>query len=250
MTAFAARSDPGRVRPDNQDRYVATAARGVTLLAVADGVGGEAGGDVASAAAIRALTSTFDLRARDTPAALAAAVRAANDAVLGASSEHGHPAGASTLVAAAVRGDRLAIANLGDSRAYLVRSGSARQVTADHSGDIPHSITRFVGDPRGVAPDVFIEILRSGDRVVLCSDGLTRHVAPDEIAAACAGADADRAARSLVELANSRGGLDNITVVVYERQRTLGGARLAVAGAILVALAVAAVALSLTSVAP
>lgn len=114
----------------------------------------------------------------------------------------------------AARGKHLAVANLGDSRAYLVRQGVARQVTADHAGETPNSITRFLGDPRGVAPDVFVEVLRRRDRVILCSDGLTRHVTAEEIAKLSA-ARPDRAAKALVDLANERGGEDNITVVVY-----------------------------------
>lgn len=211
----AAVTDRGRIREDNQDRYLALRSNGTTLLAVADGVGGEAGGDVASAAAVDALAGTFDGKSSDTPAALSAAIRAANDAVVRAGGERGHPMAASTLVAAAVRGRRLAVANLGDSRAYLVRGGQARQITADHSGPTASSITRFVGDPRGVAPDVFVEVLRGRDRVVLCSDGLTRHVAPEEIASAVARSQPARAARALVDLALSRGGEDNVTVVVY-----------------------------------
>lgn len=214
MADVGAVTDRGRVREDNQDRYLTMRAGGVTLLAVADGVGGEAGGDVASAAAVEALASSFEFTARDAPAALASAIRMANDAVLRATSESGQSTAASTLVAATVRGRQLAVANLGDSRAYLVRGRAATQITADHSGELPNSITRFVGDPRGVAPDVFIEIVRARDRVVLCSDGLTRHVAPEEIAA-LAGGPPDRAARALVDLANERGGQDNVTVVVY-----------------------------------
>lgn len=197
-------------------------------MAVADGVAGEVGGDVASAAAVEALAGTFEFGARDTAAALASAVRAANDAVLRATEERGHRAAASTLVAAAVRGRRCAVANLGDSRAYLVRDGDARQITADHAGLQPNSITRFVGDPRGVMPDVFIEVLGTRDRLVLCSDGLTRHVAPDEIAATAAGARPERAVRALVDLANGRGGDDNVTVVVYAPPSRIVAARLGV----------------------
>jgi len=215
--SLAAASDTGRVRADNEDRYVAMRRRGVVLLAVADGVGGEAGGEVASAAAVAALPAAFEFGSRDPAAALASAMRAANDAVLRATAEKGVPHAASTLVAAAIFDAKVAIANLGDSRAYLVRSGSARQITADHSGLTPNSITRFVGDPRGVAPDVFVEPLKGRDRVVLCSDGLTRHVAPEEIASAVTAAPAGAAAQALVDLANERGGEDNITVVVYER---------------------------------
>lgn len=215
MGDVAAVSDRGRVRPDNEDRHLARTIRGVTLLAVADGVGGGPAGDIASAVAVDALASAFDARARDSAAALAAAVREANDAVLRATANSAAAAAATTLVAAAVRGRRLAVANLGDSRAYLVRGSDARQITTDHSGPLARSITRFVGDARGVTPDVFVEVLRPRDRVVLCSDGLTLHVAPAEIARAAATGPPGRAARSLVDLANARGGEDNVTVVVY-----------------------------------
>ncbi len=236
----AAVTDRGRVREDNQDRYLTRRSHGTTLLAVADGVGGEAGGDVASAAAVDALAGGFDGSAADAASALSSAIRAANDAVVRASAERGHPMAASTIVAAAIRGRRLAVANLGDSRAYLVRSGQARQITADHSGPTASSITRFVGDPRGVAPDVFVEVLRGDDRVVLCSDGLTRHVSPEEIASAATAAPPARAARALVDLANERGGEDNVTVVVYASPLVVIG-RVAVAlGVALVAVIVAA----------
>jgi protein phosphatase len=181
---------------------------------VADGVGGEAGGDVASSAAVDAVAAAFEFRAADTAAALASAMRTANDAVLRAAEETAKPNAASTMVAAAARGRHVAVANLGDSRAYLVRGGAARQLTADHAGATPNSITRFLGDPRGVAPDVFVEVLRRGDRLVLCSDGLTRHVTAEEIATLARG-DPDRAAKALVDLANERGGEDNVTVVLY-----------------------------------
>jgi protein phosphatase len=238
VTAVAAVTDRGRVREGNQDRYLTKTAGGVTLLAVADGVGGEAGGDVASAAAVDALASAFAFGAPDTAAALGAAVRTANDAVVRATAASGHPTAASTLVAATVRGRQVAVANLGDSRAYLVRGRAARQITADHSGELPNSITRFVGDPRGVAPDVFVEVVRPRDRLVLCSDGLTKHVAPEEIATLADGSP-ERAARSLVDLANARGGQDNVTVVVYAAPLVR---RPVVAALALAVLAVAAIA--------
>lgn len=169
---------------------------------------------MASGAAVDAVASTFEFRAADIAAALASSMRTANDAVLRAAEERGKPNAASTMVAAASRGRQLAVANLGDSRAYLVRGGVARQVTADHAGATPNSITRFLGDPRGVAPDVFVEVLRRRDRLVLCSDGLTRHVSAEEIANLSRDRP-DRAARALVDLANERGGEDNVTVVVY-----------------------------------
>ena len=198
------------MRDTNEDRYLVRDERRTTLLAVADGVGGEAGGEMASATALEGLAKRFfDASAKIPRAdALATAMREANDAVLARAGESGQRGAASTLVAAAVAGKDAVIGNLGDSRAYLARDGGVRRLTADHSGAMPSSITRFVGDPRGVQPDVFVETLRPGDRLLLCSDGLTRHV-------------------NDVDLANERGGQDNVTVVLYAAG---GGSALAAIG--------------------
>jgi protein phosphatase len=226
--------------------------RRTTLLAVADGVGGEAGGEIASGAAIDALAARFfgagaELSRSD---ALAAAIRDANDAVLARAGESGQRGAASTLVAAAVTDKDAVVGNLGDSRAYLVRDGAIRRLTADHSGEYPSSITRFVGDPRGVQPDVFVETLDPGDRLLLCSDGLTRHVPDEEIAAHARNSDIERVVDSLVDLARARGGEDNITVVLYavrprfglaELGRTVTSLILALLVAVVVAGAIAAV---------
>lgn len=220
MTDVAARSDPGLVRERNEDRWLVRTYPGTTLLAVADGVGGEEGGDVASTAAIEALASAFVAPTyRDVArSSLSVAVQAANTAVLAAAKDERFPNAATTIVAAAVRGRQAAVANLGDSRAYLVRGTAIRQITTDHSGDRASSITRFLGDPRGVQADIFVETLQPGDRLVLCSDGLTRHVTDAEIGDAVAGPSA-KAADALVALAKSRGGEDNVTVVVYAAGR-------------------------------
>jgi PPM family protein phosphatase len=219
-TRYAARSDAGLVRSDNEDRWLAREYAGTLLLAVADGVGGEPGGELASEAAIGALARSFAAPGFNESArgALSSAVQAANASVLGGAGAAASPSGATTLVAAAVRGREAAIANLGDSRAYVVRGGEARQVTTDHRGDREHSITRFVGDPRGVQPDIFVERLRPDDRVVLCSDGLTLHVTDAEIGRAAMAAP-EQAAGSLVALARERGGQDNVTVVIYATPR-------------------------------
>ena len=220
MTDVAARSDPGLLRERNEDRWLTRTVAGVTLIAVADGVGGEAGGDIASTAAVEALAKTFAPPSfrESARSALASAVQQANAAVLEASKDERFSRAATTLVAAAIRGQEAAIANLGDSRAYLVRGQAIRQLTTDHSGDAASSITRFLGDPRGVQPDIFVETLQPADRLVLCSDGLTRHVTDPEIASAMA-QDPSRAADALVALARSRGGEDNITVIVYAAKR-------------------------------
>ena len=208
------------MRERNEDRWLVRTYPGTTLLAVADGVGGEEGGEVASAAAIEALASAFVAPSyrESSRSSLSVAVQAANVAVLEAAKAAGFPHAATTLVAAAVRGRQVAIANLGDSRGYLVRGAAVRQITTDHSGASPSSITRFVGDPRGVQPDIFMETLELRDRLVLCSDGLTRHVTDAEIGAAAADPSA-KAADALVALAKSRGGEDNVTVVVYAAGR-------------------------------
>ena len=219
MADLAARTDRGLVREGNEDRWLARDYVGVTLIAVADGVGGEAGGEVASTAAIEALARSFVPPAyrESGRTALGDAVQLANLAVLAAATER-FPRAATTLVAAAIRGREATVANLGDSRAYLVRGPAIRQLTTDHRGETASSITRFVGDPRGVQPDIFVETLQPADRLVLCSDGLTRHVTDREIAAAMAEAPA-RAADSLVALAKARGGQDNVTVIVYASRR-------------------------------
>jgi len=227
--ATGVRTDTGRVREGNEDRYLVRDERGITLLAVADGVGGSSGGEIAADAALVELGTRFFGAPADRPTsdALAEAMRDANAAVLRAAGSSGHRDAATTIVAAAVRANEAIIANLGDSRAYLIRDGISRQLTEDHSGDLEHAITRFAGDPRGIQPDIFVESLRPEDRLLLCSDGLTRHVTPEEIAAAVGGSEDVRvAASALVDLANARGGEDNVTVLLHApgRQATVARA--------------------------
>ncbi len=225
--ATGVRTDTGRVREGNEDRYLVREERGITLLAVADGVGGSSGGEIAADAALAELGARFFGAPADRApsGALAEAMRDANAAVLQAAGTSGHRDAATTIVAAAVRANEATIANLGDSRAYLIRDGVCRQLTEDHSGPIEHAITRFAGDPRGVQPDIFVESLRTDDRLLLCSDGLTRHVTPEEIARAASGEDVRVAANALVDLANARGGQDNVTVLIYApgRPATVAG---------------------------
>lgn len=238
-----ARSDTGRVRERNEDRWLARRYAGTVLLAVADGVGGSSGGDIASGLTVETLAAAFAAPTfrQSARSALADAIQRANEAVLRRSAELGHPQAASTLVAVAIRGREACIANVGDSRAYLIRRGTPRQITTDHAGGPASSITRFLGDARGVQPDIFVETLQPGDRLVLCSDGLTRHVSDAEIAAHASVADPARAADELVGMANARGGLDNVTVLIYPAGRS-GTARANIGTAILVALLVVGVA--------
>lgn len=213
-------SDIGKVRQYNEDRSLVAYRRGDLVVAVADGVGGEHGGDIASEAAVGALEESYFAQPRgDLGRSLSAAMRATNDAVLGAAEQRHLPGAATTIVAAAVRGGRVAIANLGDSRAYLLRRGRIRQVTTDHSGAEARSITRFAGDPRGVQPDVFVESLRPGDRLLLCSDGVTAHLDEPALTPLLGQGDAETSAKAIVNAAVEGGGRDNATAVVVVRAR-------------------------------
>jgi len=230
-------TDVGLVRSNNQDQLLVAPG----LYAVADGMGGHAAGEVASATAVRALQAAFDASDQRSTESLQSAAKAANRAVWEqARANKGMLGMGTTLVALAVveRDDGtsgLAIAHIGDSRVYVFRDGSLSQITVDHSlvqelvdeGSISpeqaavhpqrHVLTRALG----VEPAVKIDLIQvtplHGDRYVLCSDGLPREVSDEQIAAVLQRfSDPDDAAKELVALANSRGGSDNITVVVVD----------------------------------
>jgi PPM family protein phosphatase len=223
-------TDIGRVRDSNQD---AVASRD-DLAVVADGMGGPPGGEVASAVAVSLVQAAFTGRSLDE---LQAAVRAANRAIwdrAGASADLDGMG--TTICAAGLTGDgSLAIVNVGDSRAYVLHNGSLTQLTDDHSVtaelvrrgelteqealDHPHHsvLTRALG----VGPDVELDGLAhaavAGDRLLVGTDGLFNEVHNDEIASLMAATeDLQAAADALLELALSRGGRDNVSVVIAE----------------------------------
>jgi protein phosphatase len=234
LSTFAG-SDVGRTRSGNEDSYFC----GRTVFAVADGLGGHQGGEVASALAVEPLAG-LDGREMASPAeaaeALAEAVRQANAAILDRAT--GDPAlwgMGTTLTAAALAGDHhLQLGHVGDSRAYLLRDGSLEQLTSDHTvvGELVRRgrltpeqaaihpersiLTRAVGlDPRIPVDTPDPLELAPGDQVLLCSDGLTEAVGDAEIAQVLgAEPDGDAACRSLIDAANAAGGPDNITVVL------------------------------------
>lgn len=225
-----AASDVGRGRSENEDAYLADEAR--RLYAVADGMGGHRAGEVASATAIESLREAFGAGR-----ALDEAVGAANAAVFAKASANLEMRGmGTTLTAVALLEDHTALlCHVGDSRAYLMRDGGVTQITEDHSlveqlvregrlspeEAINHPqraiITRALGIDPEIQLDTYRVDLRPGDRLLLCSDGLTSMVADEAVAGVLRRQpDPQRAAETLVDMANEAGGDDNITVVVVD----------------------------------
>jgi len=228
-------SDQGPVRKENQDAWQAielTGGRSALLLA--DGMGGHAGGSEAANAAVTAAARIVEASTEAAPAALTAAVGAANDAVGEVAAQLGGDPG-TTLVLAFIEGDEATVANVGDSRAYLVRAGTARPITQDHSwvgeqvqkgliapGDLRkhprrNMITRAVMG-EALTPDLFSVQLRPHDVLLLCSDGLWEPVEDEQLADLLTD---DLPLSVLVERAGraalDAGGTDNVTVVAARR---------------------------------
>ena len=229
------KSDPGRIREDNQDMFVARPDLGLALLA--DGMGGTRAGGVAAEIAVdAALEHLTGVLKREplTGAHLGAAIKVANSRVVGMSNAVSAYRGmGTTLVAAAIDGTKGYIAHVGDSRAYRLRDGAFDQVTKDHSlvqewvdaGVISpeeartapnrNVITRAIGAKPTVQAEVTEIDVAGDDTFLMCSDGLSGMLADEQIASALAeGADLAGAAESLVAAANKAGGTDNITVVL------------------------------------
>jgi len=228
-------TDVGRVRKVNQDLPL----EAPNLYAVADGMGGHVGGEVAAQVAVDALLRGFSRE--PTKIGLRDAFALANSAVWQESQENSELRGmGTTLTALALVGgedgrDMLALANVGDSRAYLFSEDQIVQITADHSlaeermrhGEMTeaeaavhpqrHILTRALGVASHVEADMWELRLRTGDRLVLCSDGLSNEITREELAGVLATVpEPDEAAHHLVEIANDHGGSDNITVVVVD----------------------------------
>ncbi len=245
------RTDVGRRRSHNEDTlgllpvaYEGLASQRGYLFAVADGMGGAEKGEVASHLAVEALFATYyDDTEPDLPpeAALRAAFAAANSVVYGEGLNLAFGMMGTTLVAALVADDRLIVGNVGDSRAYLIRDGTLRQITDDHSlveeqvraGIITPAqarlspqrniITRAVGHQVDVEDDQYtVAPLRPGDLILLCSDGLHGMLEDDELLALALQPDLAEAAAALIAAANERGGLDNITGLLV-RILSVGG---------------------------
>ena len=236
MTTLLAGSanDPGTVRDTNQDAVLTSS----PLFAVADGLGPSPAGETASRLALDTLRARFT--GPPTAAGLAEAARAASRAIWDkASSDPSLEGMASTLTAVAVLDDgeqaQLAVASVGDSRAYLFSAGQLHQLTHDHTvvqaltdaGELTRDdarthpsrslLTRALGIAPVVDPDIHLPAVRGTARLLLCTDGLTAHAEDPQIAEVLARvAEPDQAAARLIELANHNGGSDNTAVIVVD----------------------------------
>ncbi len=258
--AVAAGTDVGKVRTNNEDAFVVADLnrdskelgaenaesfdvrdRGI-LVAVSDGMGGEAAGEVASALVVETLRRVLAEKAPDSAEGKAAiakavedAVTTANEEVLSAAKDPSKKGMGATLTAVYVHGDTAYIAEVGDSRAYLLRGRRMRQMTKDQSfvqllvdagamseeeaKNYPHKniILQAMGQQKNVATALGKLALRRNDRLLLCSDGLSNKVSPEEMREViCDSPSLEAACRKLIELANERGGEDNVTVVLAE----------------------------------
>lgn len=247
ITSFGG-TDTGKKRSNNEDAFLLNDRLG--LYAVADGVGGNEGGEVASRTAVDTLAASLpDLlgeKDRTPPAgsvragdpsfsALQLAITLANRSIR--RQREAAPALESmgtTLTALLIRNKDAIIAHIGDSRTYLLRSGTFTQLTNDHSivgeqvrrgmitreqartSPVRHVITRALGIDADISIDLAKHPLQKGDRFLLCTDGLTEMVDDGEISSILSGAEPREAVQRLLAAANKRGGVDNITAVVVQ----------------------------------
>ena len=223
-----AATDIGQVREGNEDSFLVVA----PLYAVADGMGGHRGGEVASSLALETVQGMFERR----EGSLADQVVEANRAVFDRSKNDRTVSGmGTTLTAALVDGSRVHLVHVGDSRAYLLRGGELAQLTEDHTlvhrmvmeGEIsqeeaethPHRsiLTRALGVDESVQVDEGDVEVSDGDRLLLCTDGLTGMVPEGQIREILLeSADPQEAVEKLVKVANRAGGIDNITAVILD----------------------------------
>jgi protein phosphatase len=230
--AVGARTDVGRVRTGNEDSYFVDA----PLFVIADGMGGHAAGDVASATAVEVIQENREGLSAQEPQTLSEIVREANRAIWNKSSGDDSLRGmGTTCTMILVDGDTAQVAHVGDSRAYLMHDGELRQVTDDHTlvGRLVREgklrpeeaarhpqrsmVTRALGVDEDVEVDVFSVSLAKGDRLMICSDGLSGMLSESDLNEVLhTESDPQAAADQLVDRANEAGGEDNITVIVVD----------------------------------
>lgn len=230
-------SDIGRVRKENQDAFWFQSPGPASCVAVVcDGMGGIKGGQEASNIAVSTVRDYFAKQPGiKTEKQLMNLIQSCNKAVVEGSKDNSEYIGmGTTMVLAQINDHLVSIANIGDSRGYHITNGSIQQITKDHSavqelvdnGKITERqakihpnkniITRAIGIDQEVEVDFFDLKITEGDLILLCSDGLTNMVDESEIQFEAAGGDFEDLPQRLIDLANSRGGTDNITVVAIQ----------------------------------
>ena len=241
--AFAKGTDVGRSRDHNEDYLDAFSPpdpaerrRKGDLFVVADGMGGHQAGDVASQSAVRVFSHEYYADPEtDVRGSLVRAIKKANAYIHQQAQQLASRAGmGTTIVTAVVRGQEVFLANVGDSRAYLVRQGKISQVTRDHSfvaeqvraGILTveearahpqrNVITRALGSKPEVEVDTYSGELRAGDTLLLCSDGLSEYVHEEDMLSVLTQYPAQEAISQMIAMANKRGGSDNISVLVVQ----------------------------------
>ena len=247
LSAFGL-TDVGKKRKHNEDAYLLDSERG--LFVVADGMGGHAAGEVASRITVESIQEFISATEEGQDASwpfgfggraaegnrLTAAVERANEKVMRAVQSRPELKGmGTTVVAALFDNDRATLVHVGDSRAYLFRDGELRRLTDDHSWvqeqvnagilsedeakshPLKNVVTRALGGSPHVSVDLIEVPVHAGDRFLLCSDGLTGMVGDEEIHERFrSGEAAPAAVKKLVEMANERGGVDNITAIIVD----------------------------------
>lgn len=257
-TSFGSRTDIGCVREQNEDSLVVAP----PLFVVADGMGGHAAGEVASEIAVNTIQECAP--AHPDVEELGTAVELANrDIIDAALSGRGREGMGTTCTACMLEGDRLVIAQVGDSRAYLLHKGELTQLTRDHSlmanmieaGQITPEearthpnrsvITRALGNDPSTTPDLYEINVEAGDRLLVCSDGLTSMVEDSGIEAVMnRQPDAQKCATTLVNEAIAAGGADNVTVIVANVEGGAGRANRRIARRTKITVAIVLIALA------
>jgi serine/threonine protein phosphatase PrpC len=240
-------SDGGRVRRRNEDSFLVVQER--SLYVVADGMGGYVGGDVASALAVDTVASAFETNTFEgkTEAAetiprrgreMACAIQMANHAILARVAKEPALAQMGTTIVAArfsPNKQRVYIGHVGDSRCYRLRGNTMKQLTTDHTflglglkGEGAQHLYQAIGIDRRITIDIVVDKPRPGDRYLLCTDGLTKMATADQIRdVLLAEPDLETAVYGLIELANDKGGKDNVTVILVKvLERRASSARL------------------------
>lgn len=237
------KTDVGKVRANNEDAYYFPMKRGNSpeLYIVADGMGGHFGGEIASEIAVNEVSSYInsnlspDSDDQKVKGIIESAIISANNKILSYASENNVLSGMGTTITMALfHNGSLYIGHVGDSRAYRIRDNNIEQLTRDHSlvwqmaeegritmeeaesHPLKNIITKALGADERIEPDIMEFDLKDNDIIILCSDGLTTMLDNDIIKSIASSFEPEEAAVKLIDKANSKGGLDNITVGIIK----------------------------------